>query len=41
MIDLGKGCGLPQPLPRSSYGLLKDLGIDISKLDEEQPNGEF
>lgn len=23
------------------YGLLKDLGIDISKLDEEQPNGEF
>lgn len=23
------------------YGLLKDLGIDISKLDDEQPNGEF
>lgn len=23
------------------YGLLKDLGIDISKLDEEQANGEF
>ncbi len=23
------------------YGLLKDLGVDISKLDEEQPNGEF
>ena len=23
------------------YGLLKDLGIDISKSDEEQPNGEF
>lgn len=22
------------------YGLLKDLGIDISKFDEEQPNGE-
>ncbi len=23
------------------YGLLKDLGVDISKLDDEQPNGEF
>jgi Zn-dependent peptidase ImmA (M78 family) len=23
------------------YGLLQDLGVDISKLDDEQPNGEF
>lgn len=23
------------------FGLLQDLGIDISKFDEEQPNGEF
>jgi len=23
------------------YGLLKDLGVDISKLDDEQPNGDF
>ena len=23
------------------YGLLIDLGIDISKLDDEQPNGDF
>lgn len=23
------------------YSLLKDLGIDISKLDDEQPNGDF
>jgi len=23
------------------YGLLKDLGVDISKLDDEQPNGEL
>jgi Zn-dependent peptidase ImmA (M78 family) len=23
------------------YGLLMDLGVDISKLDEEQPNGDF
>ena len=23
------------------YGLLKDLGIDISKLDEEQTNGDL
>jgi Zn-dependent peptidase ImmA (M78 family) len=23
------------------FGLLQDLGVDISKLDEEQPNGEF
>ncbi|MFV0590900.1 MAG: ImmA/IrrE family metallo-endopeptidase [Draconibacterium sp.] len=23
------------------FGLLQDLGVDISKFDEEQPNGEF
>lgn len=23
------------------YGLLQDLGVDISKLDDEQPNGDF
>jgi Zn-dependent peptidase ImmA (M78 family) len=23
------------------YGLLKDLGVDLSKLDDEQPNGDF
>jgi Zn-dependent peptidase ImmA (M78 family) len=23
------------------FGLLQDLGIDVSKFDEEQPNGEF
>lgn len=23
------------------FGLLKDLGVDLSKFDEEQPNGEF
>lgn len=23
------------------FGLLQDLGVDISKLDEELPNGEF